>query len=135
MDFSKKQSFAEFKWENVREFILFSSIFVMTSFIIANVIDNIMNKVYKWIEKRFIYNPESTPWLVTQVLIQLLMSSALTFYVRYMISSYMIKYSTDQTIYHPKMFSILFAFINFYGQDNMKTKLTELNKRIDNLFS
>lgn len=133
MDF-KREKFAKFNWENIREFIMFSSLFIILAFLIANTVDQIMDKVFKWIEKRFIYNPNAVVWLTFQILTQLLISSALNFYVRYLISTAMLKYSSDKTIFHPKMFSILFAFINFYGQDNMKKRLTILNKRIDKLF-
>jgi len=121
--------------KNIGEYITFTALFGIVSFLVANTFDNITNKIFQRIEKALNMKPDTTLWLVAQIIIQLVLTSISNYWIRVVIAELLLHLSVDDVIYDRKIVSIMFAFINFYGQDNLKKRLTILNDRIDKLFN
>ena len=117
--------------ENVLEYILFSTVFVIVALFVANLIDNVLNRFYEWIQGTFSINPSSILWLFGQVIFQVLITGAVSFYIRDLIKTLLMRYSTDTIVYGDAMYGILFAFITFFGQDHLKRRLSQINKIMD----
>ena len=122
-----------FQWENFIEFVVYNTSFFLLSFTIGNALDNFLNMIYNRIESSGWINNDSNTWLVTQIVLQLILVSAVSYMIRLLVVGVMLAYSSDTTIYDARAVSIIYAFITFSGQNHLKARIEKLNKLADRL--
>ena len=118
-------------FENFTEFVVYNTTFFLLSVFIGNAVDNILQKIFKYIEKAGIVNKKSNLWLIIQIAIQLIVTSMTSYMVRLFVVGTMLSFSSDNNIYDARAVSIIYAFITFYPQDHLKENLKKLNKLLD----
>lgn len=118
-------------FENVAEYILFTTGFVVVAFVAANFIDNALNVAFEWMQKTFGFQEQNWWWLAFEIVVQVLITGIVSFQVRDLITKVLMKFSTDDVVYGRSMYGILFAFITFFGQDHLKRRLAQLNADLD----
>lgn len=118
-------------YENFMEFTTYNALFFLVSIFVGNVIDNALNSAFKKMEDLGLINKEANWWILLQIIIQLILISAISYMIRLFVVGTLLTYSTDSTIYDSKAVSIIYAFITFYAQDHLKERLTKINKVMD----
>jgi uncharacterized BrkB/YihY/UPF0761 family membrane protein len=118
--------------ENFIEFVVYNSSLFLLSMYIGNVIDNALNWVYtKMEENGIIKNKDSNVWLLFTIVFQLVFTSAVSYTIKLFLLGTMLSFSSDTTVYDHKAVGIIYAFITFYAQDNLKKRLAKVNKLMD----
>ena len=115
------------KPENLFEFFVFNSVFFVLAFGAGKLIDRSMNWIYTSIMDKFQMEPNRLN-LTLEIITQISATVIAVEIIRIFLESALKAYSRDKKIFPMGVSNFIFAFIVFYGQDNLKKNLTMLDK-------
>lgn len=125
--------------ENARELILSHLLFLVLAFLACNLLDIFMKKVFDYIESALLFpiffKKDSNLWLLVKITIQLILVSFIVHQVKKYSNYILLSLDSDAEIYGSNTINIIFAFVAFYSQDNLKTYLNKFNKKLDKRFA